>query len=68
VVVFAVYAQVLSKVVYPLGEQSDLNLGGARVLRVLLVELNNLGFSLCCEHSGPQAFLVSIFLYALTAV
>jgi len=37
VVVFAVYAQVLSEVVDPLGKQSDLNLGGACVRWVLLV-------------------------------
>jgi hypothetical protein len=61
-VVFAVYAQVLSKVVNPLGEQSDLNLGGASVRRILLVELDYLCFSLCREHSASQAFLV-VFLF-----
>lgn len=58
--VFAVYAQVLSKVVYPLGEQSDLNLGGACVRRVLSVKLDDFGFSLCCEHTALSALVTSI--------
>jgi hypothetical protein len=61
-VVFTVDAQMLSKVVYPLGEQSDLNLGGACVRLGLTMQLDYFSLSLCREHSASQAFLVTILL------